>query len=82
MIFVLKGNPVARQGRLSDQHPASKLGAPVLLDEEGLPRSPAEVAWVIPDDEGMAETVRRAGYAVHTPMSQHIGLGATMPGEP
>jgi hypothetical protein len=82
MIFVLKGSPVARRGRFSDQHPACKPGTPILLDEGGLPHPPAEVAWVIPDDEGMAETVRRAGYAVHTPMSQHIGLGATMPGEP
>jgi hypothetical protein len=32
---------------------------------------------VVPDDESQAAAVRAAGYQIHTPMSMHLGDGAT-----
>lgn len=73
-----QGGPPLR-GRLTTDHPSSRNGVPVLVDEEGKHLPPDSIQCVIPDDEAMAEAARKAGYQVQTVMSVHLGRGATSP---
>jgi len=77
MLFVPRGSSTPQAGRLLDD--PSRPGTLVLLDSGNLAFPPDQVSWVIADDEPMAEAARKAGYAVHTPMSLHLGTGATDP---
>ncbi|HNX94966.1 MAG TPA: hypothetical protein PKL14_07375 [Holophaga sp.] len=52
-------------------------GRSVLIGLDGAILKPGDVAFVVPDDEGQAATIQAAGYSIHTPMSMHLGKGAT-----
>jgi len=60
------------QGKL-----ATHAGRPVVVDLDGASYGIDEIAFAIPDDEPQSAELQTAGFQVHTPMSMHLGEGAT-----
>jgi len=72
MLFKTGQSLALLQGKL-----ASINGRFMLVGLDGTVFDAGEVAFVVPDDEVQAAAVRAAGYPIHTPMSMHLGDGAT-----
>jgi len=52
-------------------------GRPLVVGLDGTTFEISQVAFVVPDDEGQAAAIQAAGYQIHTPISMHLGDGAT-----
>ena len=72
MLFKPQFNQSLLQGKL-----ATIEGRSVVVGLDGTVFAAGDVAFVVPDDEPQAAAVRVAGYQTHTPMSMHLGDGAT-----
>ena len=72
MLFKASQNLSLLQGKL-----ASIDGRSVVVGLDGTAFGTGDVAFVVPDDESQAAAVQAAGYQIHTPMSMHLGDGAT-----
>jgi len=60
------------QGKLAAIH-----GHSLVIGLDGTVFELGDVAFVIPDDEQQAAAIQLAGFRIHTPMSMHLGDGAT-----
>jgi len=72
MLFRPSSDPSLQQGKLS-----TIKGRSHVVGLDGRAFESHEVAFVIPDDEAQAAAIVAAGYRIHTPMSMHLGDGAT-----
>lgn len=70
MLFKLRHSQALLQGRLEIQGS----GQPVLVDWSGGMYRPAEIDFVIADDDRQEAKVRATGLKVHTPMSVLLGV--------
>ena len=76
MLFRPSSAVTLLQGKMTSELGSSS-GRPMLVALDGSTFGPADVAFVIPDDEGQGATIQAAGYRVHTPMSMCLGDGCT-----
>lgn len=72
MLFKLHHSLSLLQGKLATIEDRS-----ALIGLDGAIFKPSDVAFVVPDDEAQAAAIQAAGFPVHTPMSMHLGKGAT-----
>jgi len=72
MLFKLSASPSLQQGKLT-----TIAGHSLVVGLDGTVFARDVVAFVIPDGEAQAAAIVAAGYRIHTPMSMHLGDGAT-----